>query len=212
MSPDEILQGKDFAQMSAAEIAQAKALIARFVLPEDRTPSRRFAPDGRGARIDPRRSFRRSLRGGGAIDLTFRRRSNASADRRPLRHFRLDGRVHQAVPAFPARGGRKPSRDDFPVRHATDECDAFAGLARSGRSARARRGSGRRLVRRHADRRFAAPVQPRLVTPGAGAGRDRAAVHRRARARRRRGAGARDGASAQIESPADLGQSAAPFR
>jgi hypothetical protein len=80
MSPDEILQGKDFAQMSAAEIAQAKALIARFVLPEDRTPTRRFAPDGRGARIDPRRSFRRSLRGGGAgIDLTFR----SAVDRRP---------------------------------------------------------------------------------------------------------------------------------
>jgi uncharacterized protein with von Willebrand factor type A (vWA) domain len=79
MSPDEILQGKDFAQMSAAEIAQAKALIARFVLPEDRTPTRRFAPDGRGARIDPRRSFRRSLRGGGAgIDLTFR----SAVDRR----------------------------------------------------------------------------------------------------------------------------------
>ena len=48
MSPDEILQGKDFAQMSAAEIAQAKALIARFVLPEDRTPTRRFAPDATG--------------------------------------------------------------------------------------------------------------------------------------------------------------------
>ncbi|HEY3720005.1 MAG TPA: VWA domain-containing protein [Roseiarcus sp.] len=80
MSPDEILQGKDFAQMSAAEIAQAKALIARFVLPEDRTPTRRFAPNGRGARIDPRRSFRRSLRGGGAgIDLTFR----SAVDRRP---------------------------------------------------------------------------------------------------------------------------------
>jgi len=79
MSPDEILQGKDFAQMSAAEIAQAKALIARFVLPEDRTPTRRFAPDGRGARIDPRRSFRRSLRGGGAIDLTFR----SAVERRP---------------------------------------------------------------------------------------------------------------------------------
>jgi uncharacterized protein with von Willebrand factor type A (vWA) domain len=72
MSPDEILQGKDFAQMSAAEIAEAKALIARLTLPEDRARTRRFAPDGRGARVDPRRSFRRSLRGGGAIDLTFR--------------------------------------------------------------------------------------------------------------------------------------------
>ena len=79
MSPDEILQGKDFAQMSAAEIAQAKALIARLKLPEDRARTRRFAPDGRGARVDPRRSFRRSLRGGGAIDLTFR----SAVERRP---------------------------------------------------------------------------------------------------------------------------------
>jgi uncharacterized protein len=73
MSANEILQGKDFAQMSAAEIASAKALIARLALPRDRTPTRRFKPDSRGARVDPRRSFRRSLRGGGAgIDLTFR--------------------------------------------------------------------------------------------------------------------------------------------
>jgi uncharacterized protein with von Willebrand factor type A (vWA) domain len=79
MSPNEILQGKDFAQMSAAEIAQAKALIARMVLPADRTPTRRFQPDGRGARVDPRRSFRRSLKGGGAIDLTFR----SPVERRP---------------------------------------------------------------------------------------------------------------------------------
>src|SRR6202451_3869340 len=40
MSADEILQGKDFAQMTAAEIAEAKALIARLELPEDRTPTR----------------------------------------------------------------------------------------------------------------------------------------------------------------------------
>ena len=75
----EILQGRDFAQMTAAEVAQAKALIARLALPEDRRPTRRFAPDAGGARIDPRRSFRQSLRGGGAIDLTFR----APIERRP---------------------------------------------------------------------------------------------------------------------------------
>jgi hypothetical protein len=72
MSTDEILQAKDFAQMSAAEIARAKELIARLVLPDDRRPTRRFSADAKGARVDPRRSFRRSLRGGGAIDLTFR--------------------------------------------------------------------------------------------------------------------------------------------
>ena len=73
MSATEILQTKDFAQMSAAEIAAAKALIDRLVLPDDRKPTRRFSPQASGARIDPRRSFRRSMRGAGAIiDLTFR--------------------------------------------------------------------------------------------------------------------------------------------
>jgi uncharacterized protein with von Willebrand factor type A (vWA) domain len=74
MSADEILRSKDFAQMSAAEIAAAEALISRLVLAEDRKPTRRFAPDAGGARVDMRRSFRRSLRGGGMIDLSFRAR------------------------------------------------------------------------------------------------------------------------------------------
>ncbi len=75
MSAQEILQGKDFAQMTAAEIALAKALIAKLALPDDRRATRRFAPDAGGARVDPRRSFRRSMKGGGAIiDLSFRGR------------------------------------------------------------------------------------------------------------------------------------------
>lgn len=79
MSPNEILQAKDFAQMSAEEIARARRLIAKLVLPDDRKPTRRFAPSIHGARVDMRRSFRRSLRGGGLIDLTFRDR----AEKRP---------------------------------------------------------------------------------------------------------------------------------
>ncbi len=73
MSADEILRTKDFAQMSAAEIAEAKARIARLALSEERRRTRRFVAGASGRRIDPRRSFRRSLKGGGAvIDLTFR--------------------------------------------------------------------------------------------------------------------------------------------
>ena len=75
MSPNEILQSKDFAQMSAEEIARAQALIARLVLPDDRKPTRRFVATTNGARVDMRRSFRRSLRGGGLIDLSFRDRA-----------------------------------------------------------------------------------------------------------------------------------------
>ena len=76
VSEREVLQAKDFAQMSAEEIAKAKRLIAEMRLPEDEVATRRFASDPHGRRIDPRRTFRRSLRGGGAIiDLAYRSRA-----------------------------------------------------------------------------------------------------------------------------------------
>ena len=64
MSSQEILQAKDFAQMSAAEIAEAARLIAKLRLPQDAVKTRRFTANPHGRRIDPRRSFRRSLRAG----------------------------------------------------------------------------------------------------------------------------------------------------
>ena len=70
MSAAEILQSRDFAQMSAGEIAMARRQIARLVMPDDRRRTRRYAPDRAGARVDPRRSFRGSLKG--IIDLEFR--------------------------------------------------------------------------------------------------------------------------------------------
>ena len=80
MSAQEVLQRKDFAQMSAEEIAAAKAAISRMNLARDELRTRRFKPDPKGLRIDPRRSFRQSLRAGGAsIELAFR----APAVRRP---------------------------------------------------------------------------------------------------------------------------------
>ncbi len=73
VSDREVLKAKDFAQMSVEEIARAKRLIAEMRLPDDQVVTRRFAADAHGRRIDPRRTFRRSLRGGGAgIDLAFR--------------------------------------------------------------------------------------------------------------------------------------------
>ena len=73
MSADEILQRKDFAQMSAEEIARAEAQIDRLRLPDDEIRTRRFRADPHGRLVDPRRSFRRSLRaGGGAIELVHR--------------------------------------------------------------------------------------------------------------------------------------------
>lgn len=76
VSDRETLKSRDFAQMSAAEIARAKQLVAELSLPDDFVATRRFRAAHQGARIDPRRTFRRSLRGGGgAIDLAFRERA-----------------------------------------------------------------------------------------------------------------------------------------
>jgi uncharacterized protein len=73
MSASEVLQRKDFAQMTAAEIIEAKALIAKLRLPVDEIRTRRAIADPHGAKVDPRRSFRRSMKAGGsAIDLAFR--------------------------------------------------------------------------------------------------------------------------------------------
>jgi uncharacterized protein len=73
VSATEILQTKDFAQMTAAEIARARDLIGRLKLPSDMMKMRRQVASAHGRAIDPRRSFRRTLRNGGAtIDLAFR--------------------------------------------------------------------------------------------------------------------------------------------
>jgi uncharacterized protein with von Willebrand factor type A (vWA) domain len=72
VSDREVLQHKDFAQMSAAEIAAAKAAIVRLVLPLDEVKTRRLAPDRHGHMIDMRRTLRASMKGGGAfIDLKY---------------------------------------------------------------------------------------------------------------------------------------------
>jgi uncharacterized protein len=73
VSDIEVFRSKDFEQMTASEIMEAKREIARLVLPLDKVVTRRFRPDPRGAIVDPRRSMRASMRGGGAIiDLQYR--------------------------------------------------------------------------------------------------------------------------------------------
>ncbi|MCR4266259.1 VWA domain-containing protein [Nitratireductor sp. ZSWI3] len=65
----EVLRKKDFAQMSAAEVAEARLAMRDLVLPFDRVATRRFRPDPRGARVDPRAMLRSSLRTGGGLIL-----------------------------------------------------------------------------------------------------------------------------------------------
>ena len=75
VSDREVLEKKDFAQMTTAEIAAAKDAIKRLVLSFDQIKTRRLAPDPHGHRIDLRRTLRSSLKGGGAvIDLKYRGR------------------------------------------------------------------------------------------------------------------------------------------
>jgi uncharacterized protein len=72
VSDREVLQKKDFAQMTAAEIAQAKQAIARLVLSLDQISTRRLAPHRHGHIVDMRRTLRGSLKaGGGFIDLKY---------------------------------------------------------------------------------------------------------------------------------------------
>ena len=79
-SDREVLRARDFEQMSAAELAAAKAAIARLRLAIPPAPTRRYRPHSRGALIDMRTTFRRSLRlGSGAVLLARRRRRRKPA-------------------------------------------------------------------------------------------------------------------------------------
>jgi len=72
VSDREVLQKKDFAQMTAAEIAAAKDAIKRLVLTLDQVKTRRLAPHRHGHLIDLRRTLRASMKAGGAvIDLKY---------------------------------------------------------------------------------------------------------------------------------------------
>ena len=72
VSDREVLQRKDFAQMTAAEIATAKDAMKRLVLPLAELRTRRLTPHLHGHLIDIRRTLRASMKGGGDfIDLRF---------------------------------------------------------------------------------------------------------------------------------------------
>ena len=68
-SAREVLRHKDFAQMTAQELAAARRALAGLLLPHDCLATRRLRPDPRGARIDPRAMMRQGLRTGGGLIL-----------------------------------------------------------------------------------------------------------------------------------------------
>lgn len=72
-SAREILQNKDFATMTADELAEVRALMRRMKLPLPLVRVRRTAPSARGRAIDLRATLRRSVGAGGALaPLRFR--------------------------------------------------------------------------------------------------------------------------------------------
>ncbi|MCF8478703.1 MAG: VWA domain-containing protein [Pseudolabrys sp.] len=72
VSDREVLNKKDFAQMTTAEIAAAKEAISKLALPLDLVRTRRMTPSRRGHLIDMRRTLRASMKSGGAmIDLKY---------------------------------------------------------------------------------------------------------------------------------------------
>ena len=120
VSDKEILQKKDFAQMSAAEIAEVTRAIANMKLPQAELRTRRYRPDAKGlrARHAPHP----------AQFLAHRRRDHryqkarpdreAGADRGAARYLGLDERIYPPVPAFPPCHHRCPqARLGVSVRH-----------------------------------------------------------------------------------------------
>jgi uncharacterized protein with von Willebrand factor type A (vWA) domain len=74
VSEREVLQRRDFAQMTAAEIIAAERAIDAMTLPADLVPTRRSVPTQAPLAIDARRTLRASLRTGGRlIPLRYRR-------------------------------------------------------------------------------------------------------------------------------------------
>ncbi len=74
-SADEVLRTRDFDQMSAEEFARAKKIVNHMVLTLRPVPTRRFAPDPQGDRIDLARTVRESRKTFGDLaPLHFRAR------------------------------------------------------------------------------------------------------------------------------------------
>ncbi|UMA66052.1 VWA domain-containing protein [Roseivivax marinus] len=72
MSHEERLRSLDFEQMSTAEVAEAKRMLARMTLPVKPLPSRRGRPAPHGPRPDWRGTMRAAMRQGGEVQTLAR--------------------------------------------------------------------------------------------------------------------------------------------
>jgi len=69
VSGNEVLRQQDFAQMTAAELDEAKRAIGALSLPFDQVETRRYKPSSLPKRIDPRATMRAAMRTGGDLIL-----------------------------------------------------------------------------------------------------------------------------------------------
>ena len=155
VSDREVLQRKDFAQMTNAEIVAAKDALRRLVLPLAEVRTRRLAPHPHGHLIDIRRTLRSSFKGGGDfIDLRFvGPKIETPARGGAPRHIGVDESVQPDFFAFPACADRYPKAGEhILVRHALDQRHARIARTRSRRCPRIVFSQRARLVRRNADR------------------------------------------------------------
>jgi uncharacterized protein with von Willebrand factor type A (vWA) domain len=74
VSGREVLRKLDFAQMTSAEMAQARRELGRIVLPMDKVATRRFEGAMRPGKVDPRATLRNAMRTGGELILPKWRR------------------------------------------------------------------------------------------------------------------------------------------
>lgn len=72
-SDREVLQSKDFEQMSEAELKIARNMLQKLKLPVPELRSRRFQASRQQARIDMRKTLQQSLRNSATIPLQFKR-------------------------------------------------------------------------------------------------------------------------------------------
>ncbi|ETW14715.1 vWA domain-containing protein [Roseivivax marinus] len=72
MSHEERLRSLDFEQMSTAEVAEAKRMLARMTLPVKPLPSRRGRPAPHGPQPDWRGTMRAAMRQGGEVQTLAR--------------------------------------------------------------------------------------------------------------------------------------------
>ena len=216
VSDKEILQKKDFAQMSAAEIAEVTRAIADMRLPQAELRTRRYQPDAKGLRLDMRRTLRSSLRTGGEI-IDIRKLGRIEKPAPIVALLDISGSMSEYTRLFlhflhAITDARKRVSVFLFGTRLTNVTRALAGARSRTRRWRAVRrrwrigpGGTRIATSLHTLQQIVGPA-------GARPGRHRSPYIRRAGTGGRRQAGLRDGPAAPFLPPPDLAQPAAALQ